>query len=434
MALEFTNSSAARNPLRSLTTTLGDISDRHRERHNPTGFGFAFADRIDYLDPRRWDEAVDGQSVFLRREVLRHIEKHGPENVQPRYALMFRGERPVAAIAAQVVSVSGDRLRPTEANEETGSRLGALKKALRPVSKRATRQLQEKILVAGNLFAWGFHGIALARNEGPAELWAGLAEGLYRMRRAQRLSGQMDFVMVKDITAAQRGLERLERWSYRPLETEPNMVLRIDPQWRSYDDYMAALDAKYRRNCKDQMKKLVGGGCVIEPITDLKPHARRLHELYLSVLGNASVRLVTLPEEYLPGLAGALGADFSCHAVRRGEEILGFVTTVRDGETAIGYLVGFDRSVAGLPIYLRLLHTTIGDAIRWGCSRLSLGRTALEPKAAMGAKPEEMSVYVRHRMPPLNWVLRAILGAVPHAEAPERSPFKEIAIKEMTEA
>jgi hypothetical protein len=129
-------------------------------------------------------------------------------------------------------------------------------------------------------------------------------------------------------------------------------------------------------------------------------------------------------------LAGALGADFSCHAVRRGDEILGFVTTVRDGETAIGYLVGFDRSVGGLPIYLRLLHTTIGDAIRWGCSRLSLGRTALEPKAAMGAKPEEMSVYVRHRMPPLNWVLRAILGAVPHAEAPERSPFKEIASKE----
>ena len=52
------------------------------------------------------------------------------------------------------------------------------------------------------------------------------------------------------------------------------------------------------------------------------------------------------------------------------------------------------------------------------------GRTALEPKAALGAKPEAMSVWVRHRVPAFNWLLRGVLGAVPHAEAPERNPFK----------
>jgi hypothetical protein len=77
-----------------------------------------------------------------------------------------------------------------------------------------------------------------------------------------------------------------------------------------------------------------------------------------------------------------------------------------------------------LPLYLRLVHATIGDAIAWGCKRLSLGRTALEPKAALGARPEPMSVWLRHRVPALNWCLRGLLGAVPHAEAPERNPFK----------
>jgi hypothetical protein len=99
---------------------------------------------------------------------------------------------------------------------------------------------------------------------------------------------------------------------------------------------------------------------------------------------------------------------------------------VRDGETAIGYYIGFDRTAAaeGLPIYLRLLHATVADAIAWRCTRLSLGRTALEPKAGLGARPEPMAVWVRHRVAPLNWILRGLLGAVPHAEAPERSPFK----------
>src|SRR6185369_9812759 len=99
---------------------------------------------------------------------------------------------------------------------------------------------------------------------------------------------------------------------------------------------------------------------------------------------------------------------------------------VRDGDTAIGYYIGFDRDAAasGLPIYLRLLHSTIGDAINWRCRRLSLGRTALEPKAALGAKPEPMSVWMRHRVPSLNWLVRGVLDAVPHGEPPERNPFK----------
>jgi hypothetical protein len=253
-----------------------------------------------------------------------------------------------------------------------------------------------------------------------------VAEALYRIRRAERLSGQTDFVMVKDVTAEQTGLEALRRFSYRPLKTEPNMVLAIDPAWRTYDDYLAALDAKYRRKAKEQMKKLDAAGCAVEPLADLSPHARRLHELYLSVHGNASVRLVTLQEHYLTAVAGALGENFRCTVIKRGEELLGFVTTLRDGDTAIGYYIGFDRDAAagGLPIYLRLLHATVGDAIRWRCRKLSLGRTALEPKAGLGAKPDPMSVWVRHRVPALNWLLRGLLGAVPHIEAPERNPFK----------
>ncbi len=274
--------------------------------------------------------------------------------------------------------------------------------------------------------SWGFHGITFAPGENPGEIWPGVADALYRIRRAERLLGDTNVVMVKDVTTKESGLEALKRFSYRPLETEPNMVLTIDPAWRSYEDYLAALDAKYRRNSKDQLKKLAAAGCTLEPLNNLAEYAQRLHELYLAVHDNASVKLVTLRENYLPQLTAAFGDDFRCTVVRRGEEILGFVTTLRDGDTAIAYYIGFDRAAAaeGLPIYLRLLHSTIGDAIHWRCKRLSLGRTALEPKAALGAKPEEMTVWLRHRIPALNWILRGALGAITHDEAPERNPFK----------
>lgn len=308
--------------------------------------------------------------------------------------------------------------------------MAVLKKLLAPAAAKASEQLQERLLVAGNLMSWGCHGVAFMPGEDVAELWSGVAEALYRVRRAERLSGETNLAMVKDLTPAQIGVETLKRFSYRPFATEPNMVLAIDPAWRTYDDYLAALDAKNRHKTKDITKKLTKAGCTIERLSGgLAADAARLHKLYLAVQSNATVRLVTLSANFLPTMATALGDKFRCTVIRRNGQILGFVTSIRDGETAIGYYIGFDRDAAdeGLPLYLQLLRATIADAIDWRCSRLSLGRTALEPKAALGAKPEAMAVWVRHRVPAFNWLLRGVLGAVPHAEAPERNPFKTAA-------
>jgi hypothetical protein len=134
---------------------------------------------------------------------------------------------------------------------------------------------------------------------------------------------------------------------------------------------------------------------------------------------------VTLPVAFIPTLAARLDDDFRCTVIRRGEEVLGFVATVRDGETAVGYNIGFDRKAnADVPVYFRLLNKVIDDAIKFGCRRLSLGRTALEPKARLGARPEPMRVWIRHRIPMLNVLVRGLLHTISHDEPPERNPFK----------
>lgn len=415
----------SRNPLKRLQSKINDIHERHKERHRPTNFGFVFADRIDFMDPARWDAVAAGNSVFLQRDFLRLIETHGPDNITPRYAMIFRDTQPVAIVAVQIVTVTGNHLQKDVVAKE-GSARALLERVIAPAVKTARANLKERMLVAGNLLAWGNHGVGFAPNENPSELWPAVAEAVYRIRRAERLTGQTDLALVKDLSAAHAGVEALRRFSYRPLETEPNMVLAINPAWANHDAYLAALDSKYRKKAKDQHTKITAAGFTIETLTDIAPHAARLHELYLAVQSNAAVRLVTLRPTFFTELAKAAGERFRCTVVRRGDEIIGFVTCIRDGDTAIGYYIGFDRAAAagGLPIYLRLLHATIADAIFWRCSRLSLGRTALEPKASLGALPEPMTVWIRHRVPALNWMLRGMLGAVPHAEAPERSPFK----------
>src|SRR5215510_9991915 len=99
-----------RNPLSKLKMSLRALRERHEERHRPSGFGFALGDRVDYLNRQCWDELTRNGSIFMSRDVLRVIEQHGPENIIPRYALMFREEKPVAAMAVQIVSITGKEL------------------------------------------------------------------------------------------------------------------------------------------------------------------------------------------------------------------------------------------------------------------------------------------------------------------------------------
>jgi hypothetical protein len=399
-------------PLRKLVNKARDLREAHSERHRPTGFGFALADSVDYLDTARWD-TLTASTLFLSRRYLRVLEDAGPENLQQRYALIFRGREAVAAVAAQAVNISLARVGKTR----------KLHRAVAPLER-----LDERMLVCGNLLSWGMHGVCLAENEDPATLWPAVAEALYRLRRADKLSGDTDLVMVKDFSAEDAtAASVLRRFSYRPMETDPNMVLKISPRWHSYEDYLSSLTSKYRKTCKQIDKEVAAAGCSIEELNagQIEQHAGALHNLYLQTHGNAKFRPVTLSPAFLPTLAAYVGDDFRCQVVKKDGQLLGFVTTLRDGETAVGYNIGFDRHAAlEIPIYLRLLNAVVSDAIALGGRRLSLGRTALEPKARLGAKPEPMSVMVRHRIPMLNVLVRALLHTFSHDEAPERNPFK----------
>ena len=398
-------------PLRKLVTKARDLREHHRERHSPSGFDFALADSIDYLDQKHWSAVTAHNSLFLSPRYLQVLETAGPENIRQRYALIFQDKAPVAAIAAQSVTVSVARLR----RKSSGN--GRLD------------QLEEKMLVCGNLLSWGMHGISFAPDVDHEPLWPAVAEAIYRLRRVDKLFGDTAFVMVKDIPDAYaNAAAALSRFSYRELETEPNMVLDIAPQWKSYDDYLASLTSRYRKQAKQIEKEVASAGGVVEEIKSdqIARDAEQLHALYLQTHKNARLRLVTLPVTFLPTLADRLGDDMRFTILKRGDELLGFVTTVKDGDTAVGYYIGFDRKAnAEIPIYFRLLQSVVGHAIDLGCKQLSLGRTALEPKARLGARPDPMRIWIRHRIPMLNLIVRGLLHTIDdHEEPPERNPFK----------
>lgn len=409
--------------LRSITSALRARKEVRQRLRGPANFYYAIADSITMLDAGAWQQVAASGGFFMSLPYLKMLENVLPSNLAPQYALIFSGEgdqrTPVAAVYMQIADISLAQTRPEKA-AGTG-------KQDTPMDQFAERTRQ-RILTCGNLLTYGQHGIAFAPELDPALGWHGVAEVLYRVRQAEKLVAKTHFIMIKDLHAPHtEHAAHLKNLSYRYIETEPNMVLSLHPDWKSHDDYLASLASKYRTNIRNTVfKAMEQGGCTVEQLTDMGSVQEHIHRLYKSVQGNAGFRPFELLPNYFPALQEVSGERCRCSVVKRDGVVLGFLISLADGDTALAYHIGFDRTAAAeLPIYLRLLHAGIADAIALGCKQISYGRTALEPKAALGAKPQPFGVLVRHRQPILNKMIKHLLLGIGHDEAPTRSPFKK---------
>ena len=415
---------------------LKDKLNARQQLRRPTGFRFAMADMIGQLNPTQWDAVTGRHSWFFSRDYLEMLERVPPSCLTPRYGLISDEQGPVAAVVMQWAELDPERMRPTPGNlpkPANGKRAilkNLLGKAAADSGAALIGKLSERVLVCGNLLSYGMHAVAMSAEVSPDAVWPAVAELLYRVRRADKLMGQAGFIMIKDVTDREtQAVSAIQGLSYRRVETEPNMVLALAPEWKSHDDYLASLASKYRSSVRKQiLEPLHGAGLTLRQFEPEAMSASRMHELYLQVHENAGFRPFTLHTNYFGAFANAAGSRARHRGIfDQNGRLLGFIVTLLDGETAVAYHIGFDRDASAThPLYLGLLHASIGDAIEMGAKTLSLGRTALEPKARLGAKPERMEVWMRHRQPMLNQLTRQLLGLVPHDEAPDRNPFKGV--------
>lgn len=394
---------------------IKDIQRRHDERHTALQLNYAIADSIDFLNASHWDQVALGQTLFLSRTYLRAIESCTPSNIQLRYALIYDEGRPVAILACQIAEISGGQFFESS---ESGTQ------------SRLLGKVQQRILVCGNLLSSGLHGVGFSEGFDVERGWRAVAEALYRIRRGDKLNGNIDFAMIKDLKGDQcQQSSVLNRYSYRPIKTDPDMVLSFTEDCLSYTDYLNMLTSKYRSRVKKTRQSLLDAGFIIESLSQpqVVDADAQLHALYLEVEKRAPIRLATIAQGYFAAMAQALGDNFRCRAVKRAAQLVGFIVTLKDGDMGIAYYVGIDYSVnEEFPIYLCLLQLSVEDALAMGCRKLSMGRSALEPKANLGAKPIETQVWMRHRVPLVNFTLRKLFPIIPYDEAPERNALKEL--------
>jgi predicted N-acyltransferase len=386
-------------------------------RRTPSNLGIFIFDSIANVPTDEWNKVVPESRGLMRHPYLRAIENSAHKQEQSRYVLIYKEKTPVAAAIFNIAVVTGQDYRSHKSEKNN------LEKLTDTIKDKA----KVRILVCGHTHISGDHGFIYSPEISHKEAYHALADACYKIRRSEKLNGKIDLQLVKDFYEEQyEASKHLKVFKYRQFKVDPNMVLKIRPEWSSFEQYLNAMNTKYRKKTLSVVKQ----GAALErrrlTAEEIESNFDKIQELYLNVANKAKVRINHFDTSYLVQLKLNMKNDFDLTAYYLNDAIVGFSTMITWGDNAEGHAIGMNYDFNNeYAIYQNILYDFVKVTIEKKKGRLILGRTAMEMKSNIGAEPLEMYCYIRHSAPLLNRAFKPVFNYIRQTEWTQRNPFKE---------
>ena len=209
--------------------------------------------------------------------------------------------------------------------------------------------------------------------------------------------------------------------SWIDLEFDPVMEVDLNPEWKNFDQYSAAL----RKKSRTKIRRIMRGSeeLILKNITleEVSENATKLHYLYKQVYDRAGFTLGHLNKEDLVSLKNQWGEDFPVIAYYLEDEIVGFQCGIVTEKTTEAFFVGFLQEENKLHfMYQRMLLEFIKQGIGKGSDKIAMGRTALDIKSSLGAYPKRLMCHMKVD----NLFVHMLTRAVAHTSSPKIPPLK----------
>ena len=283
-----------------------------------------------------------------------------------------------------------------------------------------------KILTCGNTFVSGEHGIFIGKNQDKKLIVKLLAKAVVQFSK-DNLKYQIDAFMLKDFEDESLFItDALHKVGYYSFNVEPNMVLTLDENWRNFTDYLAALKTKFRVKAKRALT--LSEPLRVEDVdaTSLVKLLPKMTNLYKTVSENAGFNLGDFNLETYQLLKENLQENYIVKAYWLDDVLVGFLSGMITEKSVDAHFVGIDYSYnRSHAVYQRMLYDYILLAIDKKVTTLNFGRTASEIKSSVGAVPQNLTIYLRHRSTISNQLLSPFLRQIQPTEFKQKHPFKQ---------
>lgn len=371
--------------------------------------------------PKSWTQLTE-HDIFLQPQYFEALEKASPENIQFFYLGVFKNEVLVGVAVIQRVQLYlEDMFRKTS--------VSCLKTFFQSIISKV---LKGNILVVGNLMHTGQHGMFyqeknISQQEYVDVIFEALKALKIKIKDTQKKTIRV--ILLKDFFKDDTVYNQKKLFLSNKLHhvaVQPNMIMSVKGDWLKMEDYVTNLNKKYRARYKRAKKKLGVIICSELDLETIQNNSERLHHLYLNVCNNAKFNTFILPKNHFYHLKQQLNNHFKVFGYYLNDELVGFYTLILNNNVLETYFLGYNVQYQySSQLYLNMLYDMAKFGINNKFKTIVFARTAMEIKSSVGAKPQEMSLYLKHTNSFINAILKHVFKFMnPTKEWEERHPFK----------
>jgi predicted N-acyltransferase len=378
-----------------------------------------FFNNIDIISTEIWNDLACENNRYFHRDFLKSIEKNHPEIQFYYHILLDKNNKGCALFLYQIIDFEINTIKN---NFEL-----FIKRLQKFTSKipffPSAKPL--KILIVGNTFVSGEHGFFIKEAFDKKEVFKEFSKAILKFTDIQNQL-KIDAILCKDFKNESLAITNIfKEFKYGQFSVEPNMVLNIQPDWKNFNDYLAALKTKFRVKAKKALQQSSDLKIVAITSENCDDQLIKMTELYQKVSTNAGFNLANFNLETYKDLKRAFGENYLLQSYWIDNKMVGFLSGIISNETLDAHFVGIDYSLnKPYAIYQRMLYDYINIAIEKKLKILNFGRTASEIKSSVGAIPQDLTIYLRHKKRITNRILHLFLQRVQPTAFQQKFPFK----------
>jgi len=367
-----------------------------------------------------WKELNCAHNLYFSSNYLEALEKHNSHLSFYYIVLKNKNEKAIALANVQIINFQLEGIE-----KDTSS----IFKKITSIGRRLTiipKEKPLKIINCGNTFVSGEHGIFIKKGENKRLILRKISKGILHHTENSNQKNPIDIFMMKDFRTESLPITKeLISMGYYAFNIEPNLILKINPKWRNFEDYLTALKTKFRVKAKKAMK--LSNDLVTKEISVLNfdEHLLKMTELYKKVVTKAAFNLGEFNLQTYKSLKAKLGHSYILKSYWIDDKMVGFMSGMINKNHLDAHFVGIDYELnKQYAIYQRMLYDYIKTAIDHKIEVLNFGRTASEIKSSVGAEPQDLTVYIRHKKSIRNKFLKLFLLKIQPSEFNQKFPFK----------
>jgi|TARA_B110000971_G_scaffold221481_1_gene268801 hypothetical protein len=368
---------------------------------------------VDLIDPVVFKEVNADKNVYFSKSFLKAFELANPQ-IEFKYITISDAKKNAVALAlVQVINLSVE---------------GTLKNIKVAASVRKFLGLffcneHIKIMFCGNVFLSGEHGISSSNQTSKEEIMTQIGTALDAVAANTK---PLHAIFIKDFKEdSLQSTRQFLNFGYSEIKVEPNMIIQLQPEWNTFEDYKNILKSKYRVKANKADSKSSALETRLFTEHDFETYKDELQALYQNTIANASFNAQVLNLNTYIHLRASFKDDFIVKAYFLDNKLVGFLTALVNKNALDAHFIGLDYDLnKSHAIYPRILNDYVRLGIEKQVSSINLGRTASEIKTTIGANPLELSCYIKHKNPFLNSLVKPFFRRIKIKEFKQHSPFK----------